>query len=73
MLKTELCLGLPGGAAAGDGEPMKVTGGKRGFSETIDLKLNIQSNQSSPSLENSPMEKNLLPNCPKDPVKPPAK
>ncbi|KAM7485251.1 hypothetical protein LguiA_001260 [Lonicera macranthoides] len=74
MLKTELCLGLPGGAVAGDGEPVKVTGGKRGFSETIDLKLNIQSNQSSPSLENSPMEKNLLPNnCPKDSVKPPAK
>ncbi len=54
---------------------MKVSG-KRGFSETVDLKLNLQSNESS-SLDikeskNSPKEKNLLP-CTKDPVKPPAK
>lgn len=66
---TELCLGLPGG---GDGE-IKVTG-KRGFSETVDLKLNLQSNDSpaldlKDSLKTSPMEKKAV----ASPVKPPAK
>ncbi|KAL8158289.1 auxin-responsive protein IAA7-like [Apium graveolens] len=70
-LKTELCLGLPGG---GDAETMK-TSGKRGFSETVELKLNLQSDIDSTKLDlkhdntkNSAMEKN------KDQVtKPPAK
>lgn len=75
LKETELCLGLPGGGGGSEGEVMKVSG-KRGFSETVDLKLNLQSNESS-SLDikdskNSPKEKNLLPRT-KDPVKPPAK
>ncbi|KAG8373138.1 hypothetical protein BUALT_Bualt12G0139600 [Buddleja alternifolia] len=72
MKETELCLGLPGG-----GDAVKITG-KRGFSETVDLKLNIQSNNESDgsdlnkeNMKNSCMEKAMLP--PKDPIKPPAK
>lgn len=66
---TELCLGLPGG---GGGE-IKVTG-KRGFSETVDLKLNLQSNDSpaldlKESLKTSPMENKAV----APPAKPPAK
>ncbi|KAK1395287.1 Auxin-responsive protein [Heracleum sosnowskyi] len=70
MLKTELCLGLPGGGEAG--EIIKTTG-KRGFSETVELKLNLQSDDSAIDLKhdkpnNSTMQKN------KDQViKPPAK
>ncbi|KAG6420109.1 hypothetical protein SASPL_116627 [Salvia splendens] len=65
---TELCLGLPGAAS-------KITG-KRGFSETIDLKLNLQSNESDDldlkeNMQNSSAEKAMLP--PKDHIKPPAK
>uniref|UniRef100_A0A5B6ZUG5 Auxin-responsive protein n=2 Tax=Davidia involucrata TaxID=16924 RepID=A0A5B6ZUG5_DAVIN len=74
LKETELCLGLPGGGG-GEGETMKITG-KRGFSETVDLKLNFQSNESAIDLKekmkNSPKEKNLPP-CAKDPAKPPAK
>ena len=70
MLKTELCLGLPGGCEAGE---IIKTSGKRGFSETVELKLNLQSDASPQDLKhdkakNSTMEKN------KDQViKPPAK
>ncbi|KAL0348941.1 UNVERIFIED_CONTAM: Auxin-responsive protein IAA14 [Sesamum angustifolium] len=42
LKETELCLGLPGGGGGAD----KITG-KRGFSETVDLKLNLQSNESA--------------------------
>ncbi|XP_047319230.1 auxin-responsive protein IAA14-like [Impatiens glandulifera] len=42
MKETELCLGLPGA--------VKVTG-KRGFSETVDLKLNLQTNELSSSMD----------------------
>ncbi|CAH1427185.1 unnamed protein product [Lactuca virosa] len=49
LKETELCLGLPGGGGGGSGgneaEMLKTTG-KRGFSETIDLKLNLQPNES---------------------------
>ncbi|KAI3469683.1 hypothetical protein Pfo_026346 [Paulownia fortunei] len=73
LKETELCLGLPGGG--GESDPIKITG-KRGFSETVDLKLNLQSNESAgldlkETLKNSAKEKAALP--PKDPVKPPAK
>lgn len=80
LKETELCLGLPGGSATtgGGGElsdPIKITG-KRGFSETVDLKLNLQSNESSAldlkeTMKNSGMDKDEAPT--KDPVKPPAK
>ncbi|CAK9148312.1 unnamed protein product [Ilex paraguariensis] len=73
LKETELCLGLPGGG--GEAETMKITG-KRGFSETVDLKLNLQSTESAMDLKekmkNPSKEKNKLP-CTKDPVKPPAK
>ncbi|KAG2722174.1 hypothetical protein I3843_02G101600 [Carya illinoinensis] len=65
--ETELCLGLPGS------EPeviIKATG-KRGFLETVDLKLNLQSKEES-MLTNASKEKNLLTST-KDPAKPPAK
>ncbi|KZV17830.1 hypothetical protein F511_01639 [Dorcoceras hygrometricum] len=70
---TELCLGLPGGGGE-TGDVMKVTG-KRGFSETVDLKLNIEANESSAvdlkeNMKNAGGELNIPP---KDPVKPPAK
>lgn len=69
--ETELCLGLPGG---GEGETLKITG-KRGFSETVDLKLNLHPNDSAMDLnektKNSPKE---IKNLSKDSViKPPAK
>ncbi|KAH6769985.1 indole-3-acetic acid inducible 14 [Perilla frutescens var. hirtella] len=74
LMETELCLGLPGGGESVV-DPVKITG-KRGFSETVDLKLNLQSNESSAldlkeTVKNSAMDKAVVPN--KDPVKPPAK
>lgn len=73
--ETELCLGLPGGCGT-EPETLRATG-KRGFSETVDLKLNLhQSNNKEDLSENikkcttSPKEKSLLPNCSS---KPPAK
>lgn len=71
--ETELCLGLPGGAD--QVETPKATG-KRGFSETVDLKLNLESNDVSDSdlnasIDNvSVLEKNI---AKADPAKPPAK
>ncbi|KAL2463733.1 Auxin-responsive protein IAA7 [Forsythia ovata] len=75
LKETELCLGLPGGGACGsEGDSIKING-KRGFSETVDLKLNLQSNESSldlkETMKNSSNENTVLPS--KDPIKPPAK
>ncbi|GER25489.1 auxin-responsive protein [Striga asiatica] len=74
--ETELCLGLPGGGAGSD--PVMKAPGKRGFSETVDLKLKLQSNESAASdldegLKSSSMEKYVGP--PKDHplAQPPAK
>lgn len=73
LKETELCLGLPGGGGSGcESETLKVTG-KRGYSETVDLMLNLQSNDMSSSstdlndmkLQNSKNNKDL--------IKPPAK
>ncbi|KAM5552943.1 auxin-responsive protein IAA14-like [Rosa sericea] len=73
--ETELCLGLPGGAAVTEPEicTPKATG-KRGFSETVDLKLNLHAKEDliNENVKNvSSKEKNLP--CVKDPAKPPAK
>ncbi|XP_057959740.1 auxin-responsive protein IAA14-like isoform X2 [Malania oleifera] len=86
LKETELCLGLPGGGGGGEGEASAAakSGGKRGFSETVDLKLNLQPSAKESSavmdlgdqkmMMKSPKEKNtvVLP-CIKDPAKPPAK
>lgn len=74
--ETELCLGLPGGGGSvGEGDMAIKINGKRGFSETVDLKLNLQSNELSAASDlkesGSAMEKAAPP--PKDPVKPPTK
>ncbi|XVF66563.1 hypothetical protein PTKIN_Ptkin10aG0047000 [Pterospermum kingtungense] len=85
LKETELCLGLPGGGGGSGGgtgggnevECSPKTTGKRGFSETVDLKLNLQSKETgmdlNKNIENGSKEKNLLPTCTKDPAKPPAK
>ncbi|XP_010552451.1 PREDICTED: auxin-responsive protein IAA14-like [Tarenaya hassleriana] len=78
MKETELCLGLPGGGGGG-GEaevvaesPAKAAGNKRGFSETVDLKLNLQTNKEGVvDLNNVAKDKSLL--VSKDHAKPPAK
>ncbi|KAJ7954796.1 Auxin-responsive protein [Quillaja saponaria] len=72
LKQTELCLGLPGGGGGIEPETPKATG-KRGFSETVDLKLNLQSKEVlNENLKNASKEKTLLP-CTEDPAKPPAK
>lgn len=87
MLETDLCLGLPGGGGGGGSgaEPeTPKTNGKRGFSETVDLKLNIQAKSGvtvdlttpqnmikvNDSTASTDDEENL---SSKDPAKPPAK
>lgn len=71
LKETELCLGLPGGGGGNENESMKTTG-KRGFSETVDLKLNLQSDDSCLDLSETKMQ--APPKEPnKDPIKPPAK
>ncbi|KAJ6920583.1 aux/IAA protein [Populus alba x Populus x berolinensis] len=68
--ETELRLGLPGngGGSTEGGEFAR----KRGFSETVDLKLNLSSKEGGidPNHEKTRREKNLLAT---DPAKPPAK
>ncbi|KAA8544912.1 hypothetical protein F0562_019693 [Nyssa sinensis] len=65
--ETELRLGLPGGSG-NDGELGK-SGGKRGFLETVDLKLNLSSKMDQTE---KMKEKNVVPHS-SDPTKPPAK
>ncbi|KAL1200064.1 Auxin-responsive protein IAA14 [Cardamine amara subsp. amara] len=72
LKETELCLGLPGGAEAMESSAKSCIGNKRGFSETVDLKLNLHSNKQGPvdlNVAGAPKEKTLI----KDPAKPPAK
>lgn len=64
---TELRLGLPGGGGGGDAEVTKSSG-KRGFEETIDLKLKLETSAVDPkaagggdAMKRSPSQKNLLP------------
>ncbi|KAK4478156.1 hypothetical protein RD792_017438 [Penstemon davidsonii] len=78
---TELCLGLPGSGSGGGGDGgnenseqiiMKISG-KRGFSETIDLKLNLIHNsneKAAPLLQQENMKTSSID---KSSVKPPAK
>ncbi|GMI98729.1 indole-3-acetic acid inducible 14, SOLITARY ROOT [Hibiscus trionum] len=74
--ETELRLGLPGGGGeAGGGEVVR----KRGFSETVDLKLNLSSKQDTSGIDPNEekvtgltKDKNLLLSA-TDPAKPPAK
>ncbi|KAL5782753.1 hypothetical protein ACOSP7_007782 [Xanthoceras sorbifolium] len=81
LKETELCLGLPGGGKTDtETTPKTTSGNKRGFSETVDLKLNLQSKEAVVDLNeininnnSSSKEKNLLPSCTKDPAKPTAK
>ncbi|CAN8268696.1 unnamed protein product [Cochlearia groenlandica] len=69
---TELSLGLPGGIEAVE-SPAKLmaAGNKRGYSETVDLMLNLHSNKEGASnvAATSSKEKTLF----KDPSKPPSK
>ncbi|KAK9292671.1 hypothetical protein L1049_020649 [Liquidambar formosana] len=67
---TELRLGLPGGGG-NDGEAAK-SGGKRGFLETVDLKLNLLSKEAGMDEVEKMKEKNVAPRS-NDPAKPPAK
>lgn len=72
LKETELCLGLPGGGGGGGGGVSEVetprASAKRGFSETVDLKLNLQTKEDL-NEKSASKEKTLL----KDPAKPPAK
>ncbi|XP_059312274.1 auxin-responsive protein IAA16 [Lycium ferocissimum] len=73
--ETELRLGLPG-ANGNDVESTNKNNGKRAFSETVDLKLNLSSKDSTMDNQVDNMkEKNNNINVPSsnDPSKPPAK
>ncbi|CAK9159879.1 unnamed protein product [Ilex paraguariensis] len=69
--ETELRLGLPGGSG-NDGEISKNNSGKRGFSETVDLKLNLSSKNSHVNQVEKMKENNVSPPS-TDPAKHPAK
>ncbi|XP_047955726.1 auxin-responsive protein IAA14-like [Salvia hispanica] len=68
--ETELCLGLPGG-----GGDIGKTSGKRGFAETVDLKLNLLHSDDSDLKDNVENSASGVGEAVpiKDPVKPPAK
>ncbi|KAI3504219.1 hypothetical protein L1887_32764 [Cichorium endivia] len=74
LKETELCLGLPGGGGSGSEatETLKVTG-KRGYSETVDLMLNLQPNDQTSSSTDLNDKKLQNSNNNKDSIKPPAK
>ncbi|CAA2989188.1 auxin-responsive IAA16 [Olea europaea subsp. europaea] len=71
--KTELRLGLPGaGGGENEGETSRNSSGKRGFSETVDLKLNLNSNSSDGNQVEDMKQKNIIP-ASSDSAKPPTK
>lgn len=67
--ETELRLGLPGNRVPSEGEGAR----KRGFSETVDLKLNLSSKDTSEKVKSFQKEKHPLPRATDPPAKPPAK
>ncbi|KAM7256717.1 hypothetical protein ACFE04_012458 [Oxalis oulophora] len=75
LKETELCLGLPGGGGPKVETPLKVVaaaaaaaaGNKRGFSETVDLKLNLNTKEVDLMNDNSNVSQE------KNPAKPQAK
>ncbi|KAK9201573.1 hypothetical protein WN944_016778 [Citrus x changshan-huyou] len=67
--ETELRLGLPGNRVLSEGEGAR----KRGFSETVDLKLNLSSKDTSEKVKSFQKEKHPLPRATDPPAKPPAK
>lgn len=71
--ETELRLGLPGGKGK-DGETNK-NNGKRGFSETVDLKLNLSTTKEEATAEEAEKikEKSTVAPPSTDPAKPLAK
>jgi auxin-responsive protein IAA len=78
--ETELCLGLPGAVGVkNEVETPNKAPGKRGFAETVDLKLNLQAKEGVMDLNENikniaSKDKNHLPaDTIKDPAKPPAK
>ncbi|KAM3233570.1 hypothetical protein P3L10_018929 [Capsicum annuum] len=68
-MDTELCLGLPGGGELVRDQNKNIK--KRGFSETVDLKLNLQSTDEKDQKMNINTAKDN--SCNKESVKPPAK
>ncbi|OAY55648.1 auxin-responsive protein IAA14 [Manihot esculenta] len=76
--ETELCLGLPGGGNSELETTTPKATGKRGFAETVDLKLNIQAKDGimdlNDKIKNVSKDQNQLSAATvKDPAKPPAK
>ncbi|KAE8728492.1 Auxin-induced protein AUX28 [Hibiscus syriacus] len=69
--ETELRLGLPGGKG-NDGETIKYNG-KRGFSETVDLKLNLSAKEAESEEPEKMKEKSSIAPRSTDPAKPPEK
>ncbi|XP_010551700.1 PREDICTED: auxin-responsive protein IAA14 [Tarenaya hassleriana] len=79
LKETELCLGLPG-SGGGEAEavvesPAKAAtvGNKRGFSETVDLKLNLQTNEEGRVVDLNAGDPKNFAGATKDKNKPPAK
>lgn len=73
--ETELRLGLPGGIGNGNDGEVAKSNGKRGFSETVDLKLNLSTKESAKGGDEEKVmkEKTVAPPASTDPAKPPAK
>ncbi|URE41013.1 Indole-3-glycerol phosphate lyase [Musa troglodytarum] len=78
--ETELRLGLPGGSGGGGEAEAVKNSGKRGFAETVDLKLQLQTlvdvkeavaEATSEKVKRSVSQKSLV-SCGSDPEKPPA-
>ncbi|XP_061972960.1 auxin-responsive protein IAA16-like isoform X2 [Populus nigra] len=74
--ETELRLGLPGGVSNGNDAEAAKGNGKRGFSETVDLKLNLSTKETGKDgsdQEKAVMKEKTVAPRPNDPAKPPSK